>query len=147
MSVGVVIVTHYGLGEQFLQALRLIVPDPPDYRAVTIEPGQSVDDLPSATADATQIGQVGRLLARITTRETPLLRQLARFGRWLTVGIVVLAVTTFAFGRLVHDFPTIDMFLAALGLAAQAQVRRRAHPASAAGAVPRGRSQERTDHL
>ena len=43
--VGVVIVTHYGLGEEFLQALRLIVPDPPDFRAVSVDPGQSVDEM------------------------------------------------------------------------------------------------------
>jgi magnesium-transporting ATPase (P-type) len=89
------------------------------YSGTLVTHGQG-SGLVVATADATQIGQVGRLLARITTRETPLLRQLAVFGRWLTVGIVVLAVATFAFGRLVHGFPTIDMFLAALGLAVAA---------------------------
>ncbi|TFH47355.1 MAG: cation-transporting P-type ATPase, partial [Lysobacterales bacterium] len=73
-----------------------------------------------ATADATQIGQVGSLLATVASRETPLLRQLSRFGRWLTGVIVVLAVATFAYGRLVHDFAAIDMFLAALGLAVAA---------------------------
>ena len=37
MAVGVVIVTHYGLGEEFLQALRLIVPDSAqDFRAVAV---------------------------------------------------------------------------------------------------------------
>ena len=29
MNVGVVVVTHGGLGREFLQALRQIVPDPP----------------------------------------------------------------------------------------------------------------------
>jgi PTS system mannose-specific IIA component len=43
VSVGVVLVTHYGLGEEFLQALRQIIPDPPDFRAVAIEPGQTVE--------------------------------------------------------------------------------------------------------
>jgi PTS system mannose-specific IIA component len=45
MSIGVVIVTHYRLGEEFLQALRLIVPEAPLFRAVAIEPGQSVDEM------------------------------------------------------------------------------------------------------
>ena len=45
MSIGVVIVTHYRLGEEFLQALRLIVPDAPEYQAVAIEPGQSADEM------------------------------------------------------------------------------------------------------
>ena len=43
MSIGVVIVTHYQLGQVFLQALRLIVPDAPEFQAVAIEPDQSTD--------------------------------------------------------------------------------------------------------
>ena len=42
MKVGVVIVTHYRLGEEFLQALRLIVPEAPDFQTVAIEPNQPV---------------------------------------------------------------------------------------------------------
>ena len=45
MSVGVVIVTHYGLGQEFLQALRLIVPGAPEFHAVAIEPNQTVEDM------------------------------------------------------------------------------------------------------
>ena len=45
MSVGVVIVTHYRLGQEFLQALRLIVPEAPEYHAVAIEPDQSVESM------------------------------------------------------------------------------------------------------
>jgi len=73
-----------------------------------------------ATGEATEIGRVGRLLARVESRETPLLRQLAAFGRWLTAGIVAMAAATFAYGRLVHGFANVDMFLAALGLAVAA---------------------------
>ena len=52
MSVGVVIVTHYGLGAEFLQALRLIVPEAPAFHAVGIDPGQSVEEMRSAIAEA-----------------------------------------------------------------------------------------------
>jgi PTS system mannose-specific IIA component len=48
MSIGVVIVTHYQLGEQFLQALRLIVPDAPQFHSVSVGPDQSVDELRKA---------------------------------------------------------------------------------------------------
>jgi PTS system mannose-specific IIA component len=48
MSIGVVIVTHYELGEQFLQALRLIVPDAPEFLSVSVGPNQSVDELRKA---------------------------------------------------------------------------------------------------
>ncbi len=43
MSVGVVIVTHYQLGAEFLHALRLIVPEGPDYHSVAVRPDQSVN--------------------------------------------------------------------------------------------------------
>jgi PTS system mannose-specific IIA component len=45
MKFGVVIVTHYRLGEEFLQALRLIVPQAPLFHSVSIEPTQSVDEM------------------------------------------------------------------------------------------------------
>ncbi len=47
MSVGVVIVTHYGLGHEFLHALRLILPDAPSFHAVAIDPSQSVEEMRS----------------------------------------------------------------------------------------------------
>jgi PTS system mannose-specific IIA component len=52
MKVGVVIVTHYRLGEEFLQALRLIVPDPPPFEAVSIDPKQTVEEMRRAIAQA-----------------------------------------------------------------------------------------------
>jgi PTS system mannose-specific IIA component len=52
MKFGVVIVTHYRLGDEFLQALRLIVPDAPEFRAVSIEPTQSVDEMRSQISEA-----------------------------------------------------------------------------------------------
>jgi PTS system mannose-specific IIA component len=59
MSVGVVIVTHYRLGEEFLQALRLIVPDAPPFRAVSIDPKQSVDEMRHAIAAALRAADSG----------------------------------------------------------------------------------------
>ena len=52
MSVGVVIVTHYRLGAEFLQALRLIVPDRPDFGSVAIEPSQSVNEMRESISQA-----------------------------------------------------------------------------------------------
>ena len=52
MSVGVVIVTHYRLGEEFLQALRLIVPEGPCFHAVSVDPKQPVEQMREAIATA-----------------------------------------------------------------------------------------------
>lgn len=59
MSIGTVIVTHYRLGEEFLQALRLIVPDAPTFHAVSIEPSQSVEEMRSGIADALKAADGG----------------------------------------------------------------------------------------
>jgi PTS system mannose-specific IIA component len=60
MSIGGVIVTHYRLGEEFLQALRLIVPDPPEFRAVAVEPDQSADDMRAAIDAALSAADEGQ---------------------------------------------------------------------------------------
>jgi len=52
MSIGVVIVTHYRLGEEFLQALRLIVPEAPTFYAVSVEPTQTVEEMRSGISSA-----------------------------------------------------------------------------------------------
>jgi PTS system mannose-specific IIA component len=56
---GVVIVTHYRLGEEFLQALRLIVPDAPPVQAVSVDPKQSVDEMREAIAGALRRADAG----------------------------------------------------------------------------------------
>ena len=58
--IGVVIVTHYGLGEVFLQALRLIVPETPEFHAVSIEPAQAVDDMRGLIAKALEVADEGQ---------------------------------------------------------------------------------------
>jgi len=73
-----------------------------------------------ATGDASEIGRIGKILAEVESVETPLLKQMAQFGRWLTAGILVLAGFTLAFGMLVHGQPAGEMFLAAVGLAVAA---------------------------
>ena len=59
MKIGVVIVTHYRLGDEFLQALRLIVPEAPEFRAVSIEPSQSVDEMRSQISVALDAADQG----------------------------------------------------------------------------------------
>ena len=60
MSIGVVIVTHYRLGQEFLQALRLIVPEAPEFHSVSIEPTQSVDEMRSRISMALKAADQGQ---------------------------------------------------------------------------------------
>jgi magnesium-transporting ATPase (P-type) len=73
-----------------------------------------------ATGDQTEIGRISSMLAEVEQLTTPLLRQMATFGRWLTVAILAVAGFTFAFGLLVQDYTAGEMFLAAVGLAVAA---------------------------
>lgn len=59
MKVGVVVVSHYRLGEEFLQALGLIVPEGPRFHAVGIDPKQSVEEMRAAIAAALQEADAG----------------------------------------------------------------------------------------
>jgi len=72
------------------------------------------------TGDSTELGRIGALLAEVETLTTPLVRQLARLARWLTLAILAIAAATLAFGVLVHGFTWTEMFLAAVGLAVAA---------------------------
>ena len=58
-AVGVVIVTHYRLGEEFLQALRLIVPQAPEFHSVSIEPTQGVEEMRGRIAAALEEADQG----------------------------------------------------------------------------------------
>jgi PTS system mannose-specific IIA component len=59
MKVGVVIVTHYRLGEEFLQALRLILPDAPVFHTVSIDPNQPVEEMRRNIAEKLAAAEVG----------------------------------------------------------------------------------------
>jgi magnesium-transporting ATPase (P-type) len=73
-----------------------------------------------ATGAQTEIGRISTLVSEVESVTTPLLRQMAQFGRWLTVAILGIAIITFAFGSLVRDYLIAEMFLAAVSLAVAA---------------------------
>jgi magnesium-transporting ATPase (P-type) len=74
----------------------------------------------TATGPLTEIGRINRMIAEVETLATPLTRQMNRFGKVLSVVIVVLAALLFAAGRVLHDFTTEELFLAAIGFAVAA---------------------------
>ncbi len=57
--IGVVVVTHYRLGEQLLQALRLIVPEAPPFYAVSVEPDQPVEEMRRRIEEAIKTAEQG----------------------------------------------------------------------------------------
>jgi magnesium-transporting ATPase (P-type) len=73
-----------------------------------------------ATGAQTEIGHISTMVSEVESLTTPLLRQMAQFGRWLTLAILGIAVITFVFGSLVRDYVFAEMFLAAVSLAVAA---------------------------
>ncbi len=73
-----------------------------------------------ATAAQTEIGRISAMVSDVAAVTTPLLAQMAQFGRWLTAAILALAVITFFFGVLLRDYQIAEMFLAAVSLAVAA---------------------------
>ncbi len=72
------------------------------------------------TGAHTEIGRISTLVAGVQELTTPLLRQMGQFGHWLTGAILGLAALNFAFGVLIRDFTTTEMFMASVGLAVAA---------------------------
>jgi magnesium-transporting ATPase (P-type) len=73
-----------------------------------------------ATGERTEIGRISTLLEQVEEIATPLLRQMAQFGRWLSAAIVLAAGATFAAGVFWRHLRPDDMFMAAVALAVAA---------------------------
>ncbi|MDQ7043747.1 MAG: cation-transporting P-type ATPase [Sulfurimonas sp.] len=68
----------------------------------------------------TEIGRISTMVSEVESLETPLLVQMATFGRWLTIVILAISAITFGFGFFIHSYTASDMFLAAVSLAVAA---------------------------
>ncbi len=100
---------HAALGDHYCMA----------YSSTLVVYGQGAGVV-VATADNTEIGRISAMLDEVQSMTTPMLRQMERFGRWLTLVILALAALTFLFGWLVHHFGMAEMFLAAVSMAVAA---------------------------
>jgi magnesium-transporting ATPase (P-type) len=74
----------------------------------------------TATGPDTELGRINRMISEVEKLATPLTRQMNRFGKILSAIIVALAVLMWLVGRLLHDFTTAELFLAAIGFAVAA---------------------------
>jgi len=69
-----------------------------------------------ATGNATELGNISRLLGSVEAMTTPLVRQMDRFARQLTTAILAVAVVGFAFAMFVRSYSLTDAFMAMVGL-------------------------------
>ncbi len=89
------------------------------YAGTLVATGQG-EGIVVATGDATEVGRIGLMLGQVEAVRTPLMDQLVRFSRLLTVLILAMTGFVFAVGVLHHGFAVDEMFMAAVGLAVAA---------------------------
>jgi magnesium-transporting ATPase (P-type) len=70
-----------------------------------------------ATGSDTELGRINALLAGVSSLETPLLRQIKKFGYAITAVIGVVSVLVFAYGKWVKGMDFVELFQAVVGIA------------------------------
>ena len=73
-----------------------------------------------ATGAATEIGRISRMLSRVETLSTPLIRQMNAFARWLTILILLIAAVLLVYGYFVGHLPFAELFMTVVGLSVAA---------------------------
>jgi len=70
-----------------------------------------------ATGSETELGRINQLMAGVSTLDTPLLRQIKKFGYAITAVIAVVAAIVFAYGRWVRGMDFVAIFQAVVSIA------------------------------
>ena len=70
-----------------------------------------------ATGNDTELGRINQLLADVSPLETPLLRQIKKFGYAITAAIGVISILIFAYGKWVKHIDFVELFQAVVGIA------------------------------
>ncbi len=73
-----------------------------------------------ATGAQAEIGRISALLGGVEVLTTPLVEQMDRFARWLTVLILLISALLLVFGYFVEHIAFSDQFMAVVGLAVAA---------------------------
>src|SRR5215468_9316618 len=72
------------------------------------------------TGSDTELGRINQLLSGVSALETPLLRQIKKFGYTITAVIGVVSVLIFAYGKWVKGMDFVSLFQAVVGIAVSA---------------------------
>jgi magnesium-transporting ATPase (P-type) len=73
-----------------------------------------------ATGAATELGRISALIGAVESLETPLIRQMNRFARHLTVVILGVSAAVLLFAHFVRGYAFAEAFMAVVGLAVAA---------------------------
>ena len=89
------------------------------YSGTMVTAGQGVGVV-SATGPNTELGRISTMISEVQRLETPLTREMRRFGTVLSIAILTLALVMVVVGRLLHGYGISELFLAAIGFAVAA---------------------------
>ncbi len=101
--------TGAGVGDRFGMA----------FSGTMVAAGRGVGVVTS-TGPNTELGRINRMIAEVQTLQTPLTREMAEFGKILSLVIVALAGLMLLIGFTLHDFPLAQLILAAISFAVAA---------------------------
>ena len=73
-----------------------------------------------ATGNETELGRINQSLAEVSSLETPLLRQIKKFGYTITAAIGVVSAVIFAYGKWVAGIDFVALFQAVVSIAVSA---------------------------
>ncbi len=68
------------------------------------------------TGSQTQLGKINQMMSEVEKITTPLLQQIERFGKWLSLIILGVTGLFFAYGYFIQDYELDELFLAVIGL-------------------------------
>jgi len=97
------------LGERFSMA----------YTGTTVRQG-SARGVVIATGSDTELGKINKMLSDTVSVSTPLIRKINKFGKGLSVAIIIFALAVFAFGFFIANYSIADISIAVIGLAVAA---------------------------
>jgi magnesium-transporting ATPase (P-type) len=70
-----------------------------------------------ATGAGTELGRINQMMTSVSALETPLLRQIKKFGYAITAVVAALTVVVFAYGRWVQGLEFVHIFQAVVSIA------------------------------
>jgi magnesium-transporting ATPase (P-type) len=70
-----------------------------------------------ATGTGTELGRINQMMAAVSALETPLLRQIKKFGYAVTAIVAVVTVVVFAYGRWVQGMEFVEIFQSVVSIA------------------------------
>lgn len=70
-----------------------------------------------ATGSQTELGRINQMLADVSALETPLLRQIKKFGYVITAAIGIISVLLFSWGHWLGHMSFVELFQAIVGIA------------------------------